>query len=178
MHVPCRSGSSDELRSTCPCRQRRGFRQVDNERRRGCGQRRRDRVRAKIISRWARITRYSRTRSGPQWSRGAVFRTNEGNHNSCVAPLRFGCMKKIRLLIADDHGVVRKGLRLQIEQNTAFEVVGEASDGREAVSMADELSPDIIIRDIAMPNLNGIQATAQIVKKNGQIGVIILSMHS
>jgi len=87
-------------------------------------------------------------------------------------------VKKIRILIADDHGVVRTGLRLQLEQNTAFEVVGEATEGREAVRMADELHPDIVIMDIAMPNLNGIQATAQLTKKNPQIGVIILSMYS
>jgi DNA-binding NarL/FixJ family response regulator len=84
----------------------------------------------------------------------------------------------IRILIADDHGIVRKGLRLQLEQNKKFEVVGEAGDGREAVRMAEELSPDIVIMDIAMPNLNGIQATTQLVKKNPQIGVIILSMYS
>ena len=87
-------------------------------------------------------------------------------------------MKKIRILIADDHGIVRTGLRLQLEQNSDFEVVGEASDGREAVTMADELTPDVVIMDIAMPNLNGIQATTQIVKKNPQTSVIILSMYS
>jgi len=87
-------------------------------------------------------------------------------------------MKRIRILIADDHGIVRKGLRLQLEQNSAFEVVGEATDGREAVRMAEELLPDIVIMDIAMPNLNGIQATAQLAKKSPQIGVIILSMYS
>lgn len=87
-------------------------------------------------------------------------------------------MKKTRILIADDHGIVRKGLRLQLEQNGAFEVVGEATDGRAAVRMAEELSPDIVIIDIAMPNLNGIQATTQIVKKTPHTGVIILSMHS
>ena len=87
-------------------------------------------------------------------------------------------MKKIRVLIADDHGIVRKGLRLQLEQNVDFEVVGEASDGREAVNMAEQLVPDIVIMDIAMPNLNGIQATTQVVRKNPQIGVIILSMYS
>ena len=87
-------------------------------------------------------------------------------------------MKKTRILIADDHGIVRKGLRLQLEQNGAFEVVGEATDGRIAVQMAEQLSPDIVIIDIAMPNLNGIQATTQIVKQTPQPGVIILSMHS
>jgi len=85
---------------------------------------------------------------------------------------------KVRILIADDHGIVRKGLRLQLEQNTQFHVVGEATDGREAVRLAEELKPDVVIMDIAMPNLNGIQATAQIVKRNPQVGVIILSMHS
>ena len=87
-------------------------------------------------------------------------------------------MNKIRILLADDHGIVRKGLRLQLEQNSTFEVVGEATDGRGAVRMSEELGPDIVIMDIAMPNLNGIQATTQIVKKNPQTGVIILSMHS
>ena len=87
-------------------------------------------------------------------------------------------MKKIRILIADDHGIVRKGLRLQLEQHGEFEVVGEATEGREAVRMAEELLPDVVIMDIAMPNLNGIQATTQLVKKNPQIGVIILSMYS
>jgi len=81
-------------------------------------------------------------------------------------------------LIADDHGIVRKGLRLQLEQNNDFEVVGEATEGREAVRMAEELLPDVVIMDIAMPTLNGIQATTQLVKKNPQIGVIILSMYS
>ncbi len=87
-------------------------------------------------------------------------------------------MKKIRVLIADDHGIVRKGLRLQLEQSSSFEVVGEATDGRDAVRMAEELLPDIVIMDIAMPNLNGIQATSQMMKKNPHIGVIILSMFS
>jgi two-component system, NarL family, response regulator NreC len=87
-------------------------------------------------------------------------------------------MKKLRILIADDHGIVRAGLRLQLERNDQFEVVGEAADGREAVRLAEELVPDIVIMDIAMPSLNGIQAAAQIVKALPQIGIIMLSMHS
>jgi two-component system, NarL family, response regulator NreC len=87
-------------------------------------------------------------------------------------------MSKIKVLIADDHGIVRKGLRLQLEQRAEFQVVGEASDGRDAVKAAEELNPDVVIMDIAMPNLNGIEATTQIVKKNPRIGVIMLSMHS
>ena len=87
-------------------------------------------------------------------------------------------MKKLRILIADDHGIVRTGLRLQLERNDQFEVVGEAADGREAVRLAEELVPDIVIMDIAMPSLNGIQAAAQIVKALPQVGIIMLSMHS
>jgi two-component system, NarL family, response regulator NreC len=84
----------------------------------------------------------------------------------------------IRILIADDHGIMRKGLRLQLEQHEGIEVVGEASDGREAVRLAEELQPDLAIMDIGMPNLNGIEATAQMVKRNPNLGVIILSVHS
>ena len=87
-------------------------------------------------------------------------------------------MGKIRILIADDHGIVRKGLRLQLEQREDFEVAGEASDGREAVRMAEELAPNVVLMDIAMPNLNGIDAAAQMVKRNAQLKVIMLSMHS
>jgi DNA-binding NarL/FixJ family response regulator len=85
---------------------------------------------------------------------------------------------KIRILLADDHDIVRKGLRYLLERDRDCEVVGEALDGREAVHLAADLHADIVIMDIAMPLLNGIDATAQIVRKNPQTGVIILSMHS
>jgi DNA-binding NarL/FixJ family response regulator len=65
-----------------------------------------------------------------------------------------------------------------LEQREDFQVAGEASDGREAVRMTEELAPDVVIMDIAMPNLNGIDAAAQMVKRNGIIKVILLSMHS
>ena len=87
-------------------------------------------------------------------------------------------MSKIKILIADDHGIVRKGLRLQLEQHEGFQVVGEAEDGRDAVRICGELAPDVVIMDIAMPNLNGIQATTQITKQHAKTNVIILSMHS
>ncbi len=86
-------------------------------------------------------------------------------------------MASLRVLIADDHGVVRKGLRVLLEAG-GMEVAGEAGDGREAVRLAEELAPELVVMDIGMPNLNGIEATAQIVKKNPKTGVIILSMHS
>ncbi len=87
-------------------------------------------------------------------------------------------MSAVRVLLADDHGIVRRGLHYLLERSPGFEVVGEASDGREAVKLADELTPEVIVMDIAMPNLNGIDATAQIVKKHPATGVIILSVHS
>ncbi|MGE5646943.1 MAG: response regulator [Acidobacteriota bacterium] len=86
-------------------------------------------------------------------------------------------MKK-RILLADDHGIVRKGLRFLLESEPDLEVIGEAADGREAVEMAEQLGPDIIVMDIGMPRLNGIDATTQIVKARPQVAVIILSMHS
>ena len=87
-------------------------------------------------------------------------------------------MRIIRILLADDHSLVRKGLRLLLERAPGLEVAGEAADGREAVHLAETLGPDIVIMDIAMPQWNGIDATARIVKQNPRIGVIILSMHS
>jgi two-component system, NarL family, response regulator NreC len=87
-------------------------------------------------------------------------------------------MSKMRILLADDHGIVRKGLRFLLERQPDMEVVGEAQDGREAVRLAEELDPTVVIMDIAMPLLNGIEATAQIIKHNPKTGVIILSMHA
>jgi DNA-binding NarL/FixJ family response regulator len=84
----------------------------------------------------------------------------------------------IRVLLADDHGIVRKGLRFLLERQPEMEIVGEAADGREAVRTAEETRPDVVIIDIGMPLLNGIEATVQMVKRNPALGVIILSVHS
>src|SRR6202453_4691504 len=85
---------------------------------------------------------------------------------------------KYTVLIADDHGVVRKGLRLLLEQYPELSVVGEAANGREAVTMAASLSPQVVVLDVAMPILNGIEAAEQILKVNSQVGIILLTMHA
>jgi len=86
-------------------------------------------------------------------------------------------METIRILLADDHNIMRDGLRLLLERQPGFEIVGEASDGRQALSLAQEFRPDVAIIDIAMPGLNGIEATRRITETCPQTAVIILSMH-
>ncbi|HUA58708.1 MAG TPA: response regulator transcription factor [Verrucomicrobiae bacterium] len=83
----------------------------------------------------------------------------------------------IRILLADDHTVVRDGLRALIEKQPDMAVVAEASDGRECVRLAEEQSPDIVMMDIAMPNMNGMEATRRVLAANPRCGVVILSMH-
>jgi two-component system response regulator NreC len=86
-------------------------------------------------------------------------------------------MKAIRILLADDHTVVRKGLRLLLESVAEFQVIAEASSGREAVALAEQHIPDVIVMDVAMPILNGIEAARQISAKLPQVAVVFLSMH-
>ncbi|MCI0388389.1 MAG: response regulator transcription factor [Acidobacteria bacterium] len=83
----------------------------------------------------------------------------------------------IRILLADDHNVVRKGLRRTIEEHNEWEVCGETSNGREAVALALELKPDIVVLDLTMPDLNGIEATRQIKKILPQTEILIFTMH-
>ena len=83
----------------------------------------------------------------------------------------------IRILLADDHNILRDGMRLLLERQPGFSVVGEAADGREVVQLAQEQNPDVVVMDIAMPNMNGIEATRRIVERRTEVGVVILSMH-
>ncbi|HMK56679.1 MAG TPA: response regulator transcription factor [Dissulfurispiraceae bacterium] len=85
---------------------------------------------------------------------------------------------KIRVLLTEDHHVMRDGLKSLLEQQTDIAVVGAADNGRMAVKLARELSPDVVIMDIAMPELNGIEATRQITTKSRDTKVLILSMHA
>ena len=87
-------------------------------------------------------------------------------------------MSKTRILLADDHDVVRKGLRFLLERLNQTEVVAEATDGHQAVELAEKLAPSLVIMDVAMPFLNGIDAAAQILKRRPEISVILLSMHA
>ena len=86
-------------------------------------------------------------------------------------------MDPIRILVADDHTVVRDGLRALIEKQPDMTVVGEAADGHDVLRLVGEQSPDVIIMDIAMPNLNGIEATRRVLASNSRCAVVILSMH-
>lgn len=83
----------------------------------------------------------------------------------------------IRVLLADDHAIVREGLRMVLAAHPQIDVVGEAADGRQAADMVDELEPDVVVMDIAMPNLNGLEATRQIKRRHPQVNVVILTMH-
>jgi len=87
-------------------------------------------------------------------------------------------MTKINVLLAEDHTIVRKGLRSLLDKESDISVVGEAQDGRNAVKKAEALQPDIVLMDIAMPGLNGLEATRQIKKRFPKMKVIILTVHA
>ncbi|MES2309792.1 MAG: response regulator transcription factor [Verrucomicrobiota bacterium] len=87
-------------------------------------------------------------------------------------------MKKNTLLLADDHTMVREGFRKMLELETDVEIIGEAKDGRQAVEMAIKLRPEVVLMDIAMPRLNGLEATRQLLKALPKIKILILSAHS
>ena len=84
----------------------------------------------------------------------------------------------IKIILADDHEILRHGLSKSFEQESDIKVIGQASDGHSAVDVVRELSPDVVIMDIGMPDLNGVEATRKIVKSHPKVKVIGLSMHS
>ncbi len=85
--------------------------------------------------------------------------------------------KKIRILLADDHAVVRQGFRMILGAQADMEIIGEAGNGREAVSMSEQLHPDVVVMDVAMPELNGIEATRRIMELAPHTRILALSMH-
>jgi DNA-binding NarL/FixJ family response regulator len=85
---------------------------------------------------------------------------------------------KLKVLLVDDHALVRRGFRRMLEDEPTFQVVGEASDGMEAVEIADRLQPDVIVMDCALPQINGIEAARRILAKRPKTAVLMLSMHS
>ena len=86
-------------------------------------------------------------------------------------------IQKVRVLIADDHAIVREGIRMILAARNDIEVVGEAADGRETIAQASKLAPDVILMDIAMPGLGGLEATLEIVKTNPQSKILVLTQY-
>jgi DNA-binding NarL/FixJ family response regulator len=86
-------------------------------------------------------------------------------------------MEPIRILLADDHTIVRDGLRAILEREPDMAVIAEAADGRECIRLAESSTPDVVVMDLGMPNMNGMEATRRIVSANPRIGIVILSMH-
>src|SRR2546425_12724133 len=87
-------------------------------------------------------------------------------------------MDRIRVLLVDDHTLVRQGLRCILDTDEEIEVVGEAGDGRSAVDLSERLQPDVVVMDLTLPELNGIEATRRIFKQEKETKVLILTMRS
>jgi DNA-binding NarL/FixJ family response regulator len=85
---------------------------------------------------------------------------------------------KLKVLLVDDHALVRRGFRRMLEDEVSIQVVGEASDGMEAVESAERLQPDVIVMDCALPQINGIEASRRILAKRPETAILMLSMHS
>src|SRR3954453_5318719 len=86
-------------------------------------------------------------------------------------------MKRTRILLVDDHAVVRQGFKMILDAQSDMEIVGEAGNGREAVELAEQLKPDVVVMDVAMPELNGIEATRRLASSLPHTRVVALSMH-
>ncbi|MNK74492.1 Oxygen regulatory protein NreC [compost metagenome] len=86
-------------------------------------------------------------------------------------------LSKIRILLSDDHAILRSGLKMLLSAEPDMEVVGEATDGEEAIALAEQLHPDLVLMDVSMPRVNGIEATAEIKRRMPQVKVLVLTMH-
>lgn len=105
-----------------------------------------------------------------------IRRLLDSTADAVSAPER-GSTSKIRVLLADDHTILRAGLRMMLDAQPDIEVIGEASDGRQALAEAQRLQPDVVLMDITMPEMNGIEATRQIKRALDSTRVLILTMH-
>src|SRR5204862_5769772 len=98
-----------------------------------------------------------------------------GACSTCVAPIM--SPTPLRIVIVDDHAVVRRGVRALLESHPRWEVVAEGGTGREAVELVKRLRPDVVVMDLSLPELNGLDATRQIIKESPQTEVLVLTMH-
>jgi DNA-binding NarL/FixJ family response regulator len=101
---------------------------------------------------------------------------DELSSGAAVSPARTG-VQKVRILVADDHDIIRRGLKQLLTGHPGWEVCGEAKTGREAVDITDQMKPDIVVLDIGMPDLNGLEAARQIMKISPKTAVLILTIH-
>ncbi len=189
--VPGRPGAAGQRRQARRAVPREGVRRRGGRLRRGArgGRRRglRGRRAGPARARGRRLRPVQRARADGQGRRaaGAALPARPGHHRHAAgAPAGRtrppgGCRTmKTRIILADDHGIIRQGLRSLINRQQSMEVVAEAEDGRRAVQLAGELSPTVIVMDVSMPNLNGVEATRQILQANPDVKVIALSMHA
>ena len=100
---------------------------------------------------------------------------SENRARRTLESLRGGRSSRIRVLLADDHQLLRQAMRLMLEMHEQIEVVADVSDGREAVEMTDRIKPDVVLMDLAMPGLNGVEATSQIVRQNPRVKVLVVT---
>jgi DNA-binding NarL/FixJ family response regulator len=124
---------------------------------------------------WAMLNTFSNSEVK---TRGLNNMNDDQGQNSSTsnAILRTGT-KALRILVVDDHDIIRRGLKQLLTAKPGWEVCGEAKTGREAVSMAEQMKPDVVVMDISMPDLNGLEAARRIHKEVPKTGILILTMH-
>src|SRR5688572_30277107 len=126
---------------------------------------------------WAAGSKLRRAKGAARWSTHS-FQPRRGRWWRTQARRREGKPVPWRVLLVDDHNLVRAGIRALLESLPQVEVVGEASDGREALNLATSLKPDVVLMDIAMKGMNGLEATARLKQASPAMRVIILSMYA